>query len=158
VNLHSLLTLLLMLLLALVCWFDWRYLIIPNSLNLAIAILGLLASSVVLHLDFQWVLLEATTGLGIFWMLATLYSTYRKQVGLGGGDIKFLGAATCWVGLVGLPWTLLVASISGLVFVLVKSLIGHQTGGSMRLAFGPHLALGVLVSWLMQQEFGLQLL
>ena len=59
------------------------------------------------------------------------------------GDIKFLSAAAMWIGLAGLPSVILIASASALLFLLMRSLAGTAITNDTRLAFGPHLAIGL---------------
>ena len=59
------------------------------------------------------------------------------------GDVKFIGAASIWIGFVGLPMMILIASVSGLTLVLLRNLVGYPTSQTTRLPFGPHLAVGL---------------
>ena len=86
----------------------------------------------------------------LFLVFCAIYENLRNRRGFGGGDIKFLAAAAAWTGLSGLPWILLIASISGLAFSLLESLHGRAMNADSRIAFGPHLSLGLLVTWLLE--------
>jgi leader peptidase (prepilin peptidase) / N-methyltransferase len=145
-------TLLLLLQLLLISWIDFARLIIPDSLNLLLTITGLFVSTLLLTIPIQNTLIQSSIAYGFLWGLAVMYSRLRGKQGLGGGDIKFITAATCWVGLLGLPWTVLIASLSGLTFVLIAHLFGHSVDGSRKLPFGPHLSLGLFITWLLQSE------
>lgn len=143
-------TVLLVLLLVAISWIDLQHMIIPNVLNATLAITGILVSVLSLHTAFLSIVLQSVSVVALFWRIAQLYSHFRKVDGLGGGDIKFLGAATCWVGAFGLPWALLIASLSGLTLALCRHLMGHRLKAAQRLAFGPHLSLGLFVTWMMR--------
>lgn len=143
-------TVLLLFLLLAISWIDFKHIIIPNGLNAALAVAGILVSVLILQNAFLSVVLQSVTGIVLFLGVAQLYSRFRKVDGLGGGDVKFLGAATCWVGLLGLPWTLLIASLSGLTFAVCGHLMGRRLKAAQPLAFGPHLSLGLFVTWMMR--------
>jgi leader peptidase (prepilin peptidase)/N-methyltransferase len=74
----------------------------------------------------------------------------RGYAGLGGGDIKFAGAAGFWVGWQGIPWLLLMASLSGLVFALIALERHSQNNLKRRLPFGPFLCGGTFAIWMSQ--------
>lgn len=121
-----------------IAWIDWRRRIIPNGLNLALlaAGLGLAAWQ---DPDFVWLRVgEVAVAFGLFWGVRALHARLRGRIGLGLGDVKFLAAATAWTGLAGLPFILLVASLSALLVVVLARLDART-----RLPFGPFLALGL---------------
>lgn len=136
--------------LALISWIDFRSFTIPNILNLSLACFGLVISvagqdRAALNVVFAIALTAA-----LFLVFCAIYENLRNRRGFGGGDIKFLAAAAAWTGLSGLPWILLIASISGLAFSLLESLHGRAMNADSRIAFGPHLSLGLLVTWLLE--------
>lgn len=122
---------------------SWR---IPNTLNAALGGLGLLWAG--------WAgtlltgVLGGAVGLAVPLLIRSAYFKLRGRQGLGLGDVKFLGAAGIWVGWDGLPILLLIASISGLTMVVVQRVTGGDAGSGNRVAFGPHLSLGLLVVWI----------
>jgi len=143
---------LLCLLSAVLAWIDIRHGIIPDWLNLAIAVLGL---GKVLMMAGPWAGVEAASegaviG-GTFWLLRRLYFAFRKIQGLGLGDVKFLAAAGIWVGIAGLPILLLVAAVSALLCAGVMQLAGRQLSAQTSLSFGPFLAIGLLFTLGLQQ-------
>lgn len=145
-------TLLLIAVLAPIVWIDARRQIIPDSLNFLLGILGVL---------FVYVedgpgaipqrVLAAAAAAIFFFGLRKLYSLARGRTGLGLGDVKFLSAATLWLGPLGLPWLVLFASISGLAWHLIMTYRGGGAASLLqRVAFGPHLAVGFLLTWIWQ--------
>ena len=143
-------TVLLLVLLFSISWIDFKHMIIPNILNAALALSGMFVSVLILQNSLLSVMLQSAAVVVFFWAIAQLYIRFRKAHGLGGGDVKFLGAAACWVGILGLPWTLLIACLSGLTFVLCAHLMGHKLKAGQRLAFGPHLSFGLFATWMMR--------
>lgn len=143
-------TVLLLILLLSISWIDFRHMIIPNILNAGLALSGIFVSVLILQNSILSVMLQSAAVVVFFWAIAQLYIWFRKALGLGGGDVKFLGAAACWVGILGLPWALLIACLSGLTFVLCGHLMGYKLRAEQRLAFGPHLSLGLFATWMMR--------
>jgi leader peptidase (prepilin peptidase)/N-methyltransferase len=136
-------------------WIDLRRGLIPDWLNLAIALAGLARAAV---LDGRAAALTAGcegVAIGaIVWMLRRLYFRLRKAQGLGLGDVKLLAASAVWIGIAGVPMQLLVASLIALAAAGVLQLAGRPMTRQTSLPFGPFLVLGLLVT-LSLQEAGL---
>ncbi|HEY7765516.1 MAG TPA: A24 family peptidase [Aestuariivirgaceae bacterium] len=132
-------------LLASISIIDARHGIIPDWANAAMALSGLLRAS--LHLGPSTIEAAAAAMFTFcaFASLLAIFKYYRGHAGMGLGDVKFLAAAATWTGFMGLPPMILIASISGLSFVLLRSLAGYPLSQSTRLPFGPHLAMGLAV-------------
>jgi leader peptidase (prepilin peptidase)/N-methyltransferase len=137
---------------ALLAWIDLRRGIIPDWLNLVIAVVGL-ARAVMLD---GW---AAALGAGyeaivvgvIVWLLRQLYFMLRKFQGFGLGDVKLLTASGIWIGIAGVPLQLLVASLTALAAAGVMQLTGRSMTRQTAMPFGPFLALGLLVTLALQQ-------
>jgi leader peptidase (prepilin peptidase)/N-methyltransferase len=137
---------------ALLAVIDLRHGIIPNWLNLAIAVAGL-ARAVLLD-GFAAALAAGSEGLAvgaIVWLLRWLFFRLRKYQGLGLGDVKLLAASAVWIGIAGVPIQLLVASLSALAAAGVLQLSGRVMTRQTSLPFGPFLALGLLTALALQQ-------
>lgn len=124
---------------------SWR---IPDGLNAALGLLGLYWAG------WSGALLAglagALVGLAGALLIRLAYFRLRGRQGLGLGDVKFLGAAGAWVGWDGLPALLLIASVSGLVLVLAERAAGRDLGAASRVAFAPHLSLGLFAAWVVK--------
>ncbi len=123
-----------------IAWIDLRQRIIPDGLNLALLVSGLGLAAWQTP-DLASVLLragESAVAFALFWGIRALHARLRGRIGLGLGDVKFLAAATAWTGLPGLPFVILVASLSALLVVGLARL-----DATTRLPFGPFLALGL---------------
>jgi leader peptidase (prepilin peptidase) / N-methyltransferase len=138
---------------ALLAWIDLRRGIIPDWLNLTIAVIGLARAAI---LD-GW---TAALGAGceglligaVVWLLRRLYFMFRQIQGLGMGDVKLLAASAIWTGVAGVPMQLLIASLTALAAAGFFQVAGRTMTRQTSLPFGPFLALGLLVTLALQQE------
>ena len=136
----------------LLAWIDLRRGIIPDWLNLAIAVLGL--ARIATTDDWPLALSAAAEGIltgAIVWLLRWLYFRLRRRQGLGLGDVKLLAAAAIWVGIAGIPLLLLVASLAALAAAGILHLAGEKMTRQTALPFGPFLALGLMATLALQQ-------
>ncbi|WP_312015822.1 A24 family peptidase [Bradyrhizobium liaoningense] len=135
---------------------DLRHGIIADWLNLAIAALGL--ANIVVTDGTTAALSAMATALLVgvlFWLLQRLYFRLRHVDGLGLGDVKFLAAATIWVGVAGVPTLLLIAAVAALGVAGGLQLAGHEMKRQTSIPFGPFLALGLLATPAFQNWLGL---
>jgi leader peptidase (prepilin peptidase) / N-methyltransferase len=131
---------------------DLRFGVIPNWLNLAIAVAGLGRAALVG--GSAAALAAACEGLAVgavLWLLRYLFFRWRKYHGLGLGDVKLVAASGIWIGIAGVPVQLLIASLSALLAAGLLRLSGHLMTRQSSLPFGPFLALGLLTAFALQQ-------
>jgi leader peptidase (prepilin peptidase) / N-methyltransferase len=128
---------------------------IRRGLNLSIAGLGLvktvIAGGAIAGIEVACE--GAVIGL-TFWLLRRLYFAWRKIQGLGLGDVKFLAAATAWIGIAGIPGLLLIATLTALAAAGSLQLAGRGMTRQTSLPFGPFLAIGLLLTFVSQQFLG----
>lgn len=134
--------------LATITMFDALASIIPDALVAALACAGL-----ILGLKGWGPALTdqaAACALGYlgFRGLSAAYAWLRGAPGMGLGDAKLLGAGGAWIGVAGLPTCVLLASLSACVTLLVVAHDGRSLRARSAMPFGPHLALGVWLVWL----------
>ena len=143
---------LLCILCAAIAWIDGRDGIIPDWLNLAVAVLGLVRITVTADLPAALEALgEGIVIGGVFWLLRRLYFAFRGIQGLGLGDVKFLAAAGIWAGITGIPLVLLIGTVTALACAGVRQLSGRALNAQTSLSFGPFLAGGLLLTVGFQQ-------
>ena len=130
--------------LVVVSFIDLDQMILPDSFTLSGIVIGLLGALLSPERFFLDSLIGGVLGGFVLLFIAYVYYFFRKQEGIGGGDIKLLA----WIGAV-LGWK----SIS---FVLItSSFLGTIVGGILILCdkkihfktaipFGPYLAIGAL--------------
>lgn len=133
-------------------WIDLRRGIIPDWLNLALAVAGLARSAI---LDggtaaFSGAAQAVIVG-AVIWLLRRLYFMLRQVQGLGLGDVKLLAVCAIWIGIAGVPMQLLIASLSALTAAGAMQLAGKTMARQTSLPFGPFLVLGLVFTLALQE-------
>ncbi|MFN7055085.1 prepilin peptidase [Hyphomonas sp.] len=129
---------------------DRRHFILPDVLNAALLAAGAIMVAVTKPADWPMHLAGAATGFGLLWLVEIAYRRLRGIDGLGRGDAKLLGAIGAWVGLIGIPSVLLIASVAAIAGTLIISLVQKQSvSGKTPIAFGPWIALAGFTVWLL---------
>lgn len=85
---------------------DWRFFLLPNKGNLALAVLGVVYQALRLDwsnaADIQYILIQMLTGAiagaGIFLFTRWISLKWKGVEGIGWGDVKFSAAAGLWLG------------------------------------------------------------
>lgn len=135
--------------LAALSWIDLRTMRLPDPLTLPLVGVGIVQSwyftGVLWH-----AIIGAAAGYLFFVAIEKGYRALRGNDGLGRGDAKLLAAGGAWCGWVGLPWIVLIASSSGLLFAGALTLAGRRLSGMM--PFGPFLAFGIALVWAFQVQ------
>ncbi len=122
---------------------DWRTFTIPNGINLAILILGVIR--LVTDLD-HW--LGYLIGLVSVSAVFLLLHVGTGGNGLGMGDVKLVGAAGLLLGWQNMILAVLVGSLGGAVIHSLRM----KRGAGRRLAFGPYLAGGIWLAALVGEK------
>jgi len=142
--------------LAAICAIDARYGIIPDSLVAALAAGGLLQTYLGGQAELLERGLEGIAVLGAAALFRACYRWMRGFDGLGFGDVKFVTAAALWIGIQGMPMVLLTAVLSAVVSLTIMRAEGQDLHGQQAIAFGPHLAVGLWLTWVAGPlQFGL---
>lgn len=133
------------LLLALVL-IDAEHQLLPDALTLPLLWLGLLVNLLewLPHLTLAAAVTGAIAGYLTLALLAQGYRLLSGKDALGLGDAKLLAALGAWLGWQPLPLLLLLASVSGIVWVLVARLLFRRSLNAP-LSFGPFLAAAGLM-------------
>ena len=123
---------------------DLEHQILPNSITLPGIVAGVLLSFIAPP-GWRDALLGVLLGAGILYAIAGAYYLWRRQEGLGMGDVKMLAMIGAFLGWKAVLVTMVLSSFSGAAIGL--SLIAAQRGGmKLALPFGTFLALGALVA------------
>jgi prepilin signal peptidase PulO-like enzyme (type II secretory pathway) len=129
---------------------DRRTFLLPDGLNAALLAVGAVMVAVVKPEDWPLHVTGAVAGYGLLRLVEIVYRRLKGIDGLGRGDAKLLGAIGGWVGLAGIPPVLLIASLSAILATLATALVRRQSvSGQTAIAFGPWIALGGYIVWLL---------
>ena len=131
---------------------DLKYYILPDELQLLLLILFVALcltadAPIDLLLNGFWGFL---LGAGLLLLVRIVYLYWRGIEGIGLGDIKLVGIAGLYIGMQGIPFMLLIGSLSTLCIAIPYMLIQKKKDMKLMLPFGPGLALGFLVTFVLQ--------
>ncbi len=133
-------------LLIIVSFIDYKYKIIPNEITYTFIITGFILSLFFNHITFLNSLLGILLPAGLFLLIALIY-----RRGMGMGDVKLIALIGAFIGwkytLLGIFLASLIGSVIGLVLI-VSGIISRET----RIPFAPFISLGTLLSILYGQE------
>jgi leader peptidase (prepilin peptidase) / N-methyltransferase len=135
--------------LLLIAVIDAEHFRLPDRLTLPLLATGGVAAGLLDHTALADAVIGAVVGFAGLWLLAVAYRRLRGRDGLGDGDPVLLAAAGAWVGWIGLPSVLLWASAAGLSVVAARLLVGRTVSGGDRMPFGPFLAAGLWLTWML---------
>jgi leader peptidase (prepilin peptidase) / N-methyltransferase len=127
---------------------DAQRFIIPNAANVLLLCGGLGFSALFGKPTLVEACWGAVIGAAAFFLIRQGHAYLRGFAGLGLGDVKFAGAAGSWLGPLALPWLVLLASISALATVILLHGMRNDLTARSRIAFGPHLAFGLFLTWI----------
>ena len=140
---------------ALITVTDVRHFIIPDVLSLPAIPAGIVANALVFHgADWSAGLTQslsgALAGAGAFFFIRFVYQRARGMEGLGLGDVKLAAVAGAWLGPEPLAAACLVAALSALVAIALRTFV---TGGELLHArsvvpFGAFIAPVILIFWI----------
>jgi leader peptidase (prepilin peptidase)/N-methyltransferase len=142
------------------CWsllvvsvIDLDHMILPDVFTLSGIVIGLLGAALNPDRQFLPALYGVLMGGGFLWFIAYFYFLWRKEEGMGGGDIKLLG----WIGAVlswtSIPFVILVSSLLGSV-VGISYALKTRAGLKSTIPFGPFLALAAILYLLGGEQLG----
>jgi leader peptidase (prepilin peptidase)/N-methyltransferase len=126
--------------LVVVTFIDIDHMILPDKFTLSGIVLGLLGGILNPDRSFWDALAGVLFGGGFLWAMAYLYFTWRKQEGMGGGDIKLLAWIGAVLGWKSIPFVIMTASIVGTIGGLLAILKSSDEGLKKAIPFGPYLA------------------
>jgi prepilin signal peptidase PulO-like enzyme (type II secretory pathway) len=136
-----------------ISWIDIRRMMVPDTLNLALAAAGLAFQSLASPAPL-W--LHTATGaamLATFWLVRHMHAAATGRIGLGLGDVKMAGAAGIWISPWSLPLFVFAASSAALAFMAGRHVLHQRIAADTRQPFGPFLSAGLLLTWLAEQQF-----
>ena len=127
-------------------WIDLDFQLLPDSLTLPGALLGV-GAALTLPGGARHAILGVAVGSGLLWLLAWGYLRLRKVEGMGGGDIKLAAMFGAVLGWQLTLLTLLLAALAGSLWGALL-IARRQGGGQTALPFGTLLAPASMVAFL----------
>lgn len=127
---------------------------LPDAITLPFALAGLAVNAWGLFVPWQGALIGAVVGYAAFWLIAEAFYRLRGVEGLGLGDAKLLAALGAWLGWQALPPIVFIGSIIGLFWALIVRLTGKKISAHTALPFGPALATGGAVVFVIMAMAG----
>jgi leader peptidase (prepilin peptidase)/N-methyltransferase len=136
-----------------VTFIDWDHRIIPHTLSFGGWAVGLLTC----FADFRHapgeLVLASIAGFGFFFLFGWIYEKMTGRVGLGGGDVNFMGTIGVFLGFGGLWSAIMLSSVTGSLVGLGIALWEKRKqkeevdGGLLRvkIPYGPFLVFGAMV-------------
>lgn len=128
--------------------FDIRSFRLPNLLTAVLFVTGFAHAYVAPRFGFGDHIIGALVGLLLFPVINAVYKRLRGRDGIGLGDAKLLAGIGAWLGWPALPFVLLAASISGLLFGIYGVATKRVKITETRIPFGPFLCFGCWLVWL----------
>jgi leader peptidase (prepilin peptidase)/N-methyltransferase len=123
---------------------DLEHQILPNSITLPGIVIGLLFS-LIAPPGIRDALIGTVVGGGILYAIAAGYYAWRREEGMGMGDVKMLAMLGAFLGWKAVLVTLVLASLSG-AFIGLAMMAFQRGGMKYALPFGTFLALGALAA------------
>ncbi len=121
---------------------------LPDVLTLPLLLVGLAMAWFMPDMQLAEHVIGAVLGYGFMAGLAIAFRRLRGIEGLGQGDTKLAAAAGAWLGWQALPTLFIGASVGGILWFAVLSVLKRGVDSSTRLPFGVPLATMIWLIWL----------
>ncbi|WP_454918090.1 prepilin peptidase [Xanthobacter sediminis] len=131
---------------------DGRHFIIPDTLNGAGLVLGLVHAAGGAAGGVPQALVRGAVLALAFLALRVGYRALRGREGLGLGDVKLAGVAGVWLDEAAILVAVEVAAVSALVAIGARQLVdGRRARRDARLPFGLFLAPAIWIAWALER-------
>ena len=125
---------------------------IPDLALIALTCLGLLTLDTYSAAELSAKFAAAAAMFLLLWSVGELYFRKFGREGLGIGDAKMVAVSALWLSLVDLPFYLLFASASAIVFILIRQFFSQKSLHSP-IAFAPYLSFWLLIFFVLDISF-----
>lgn len=124
---------------------DLDHQILPDRLVFPLIAMGLLINAENAFVSPSYAIYGAAVGFFSLWLIYIVFKLITGKEGMGYGDFKLMCALGAWFGPLFIQNAFLIASISGLLFVVVSTMIrkikNEDQAPQLAVAFGPHIAI-----------------
>ncbi len=125
---------------------DSEFMLIPRICSLYLVPVGIaLAAFQYMPISWPESICGALMGYITLAAIAYLYKKKTGVTGMGDGDPELLAAIGSFVGVTGVWYTLLIASLSASLYAFILIAL-HKAGSDTKIPFGPFLAVGALAT------------
>lgn len=126
---------------------DVEHMILPDVITKPLILYGLSINSIGQYYGIQVVgmrssIIGLAVGYLVPWCISGIYSSIRHKRGIGGGDIKLLGAVGSFAGWQAAVVTLYAGAVLGILYSVYLLLKGRSMNTTF--PFGPMLAAGAI--------------
>lgn len=130
-------------------WIDFKTGYLPDSLQIALAIGGLVILALGSPIGVTWTaaLLGAALNGGVFWGLRWIMSRAKGREAMGFGDVKLVAVGGLWLGPWALPYIMALSGLITLAAVGVAALILRRPTWRGEIPLGPGLAIGIFAAY-----------
>ncbi len=146
------------------CFIDYDYMILPNSLTYSGSLVGLFLifyyekfiskTNIIFFFDHFCAFVFSLIGFLVFNLLIKIII---RKPGLGDGDAKLFAMGGAWLGLPGLEVTIALSFLISSVFV-VFGLIFKRIKRGQYIPFGPFICVSILFVWFFGPTFWFEIL
>lgn len=130
---------------------DLKHWILPDELNFALGVTGILFhfATAYMFFDIKMMLAGGLLGAGLLYVIRYVANRYYGRDTLGLGDVKLLGAAGLWLGVDGVLMAVTFGALAGLVhgifFALYLKIVKKAPlSFNLSIPAGPGFAIGIL--------------
>lgn len=123
---------------------DYKYMLIPNKVNLMIAAVGVINMLLVNHVAILDSLGGLALGGGVLYLIGMVTSWMLHKEAMGGGDVKMLAACGIYLGIGKTLAAMLLAFYSAASLVIIL-LVLRKLKRNQYVPFGPFISAGVII-------------
>lgn len=133
---------------------DMEHMILPDKITKPLILYGLILNAVGSYYGIQVVSMKSSViglavGYLVPWTISHVYFVLRHKKGIGGGDLKLLGATGAFMGWEAAVYTMYIGAALGIIFSI--GLLMGGRGKDTMFPFGPMLVAGALTYMLLPE-------
>jgi leader peptidase (prepilin peptidase) / N-methyltransferase len=134
-------------LLMVIFWIDWDHQYLPDILSYLLIWSGILINLNHCFIPLTHSILGVVMGYGGFWSIYWAFKIITKKEGLGYGDFKLLAGLGAWLGVLQLPFIILLSSVFTLIALVVREKF-YKVHLKQAIAYGPGLVIAGGMLWI----------
>jgi leader peptidase (prepilin peptidase)/N-methyltransferase len=109
-----------------IIFIDIQHFIIPDVLSLPLIAIGMVFAVFTDYPGWMSAFVGGGAGFLLFYLIALIYYRLKNEMGMGGGDIKYIAAVGTFVGISGLLFVLFLSAFLALLFHLFMGLLQRK--------------------------------